>query len=205
MEKDRLALPRSEVNRQLKLISEIYARLQERAEPQNDRDTDSLAYQLHNLYCGFEDLFEIVASHFENHIDPNGGYHSALLNRMALDIEGVRPALISEESRLLLDNLRAFRHVFRHAYGYVLDRRKLRLVLEDAQALESRYYPRACYRRYDYPWYAAKAAWISPRIGSSPGTMKTFRLSMARVSPTKRRFRRSRSVTSGSHCSRLWR
>lgn len=46
---------------------------------------------------------------------------------------------MDQEAIALLDNLRAFRHVFRHAYGYVLDERKVRLVLEDAIRLEGRY------------------------------------------------------------------
>lgn len=40
---------------------------------------------------------------------------------MILHIPGIRPALLSEESFKALDELRAFRHVFRHAYSYGLD------------------------------------------------------------------------------------
>lgn len=40
---------------------------------------------------------------------------------MALQIQGIRPALLSEDSFKALDELRAFRHVFRHAYSYGLD------------------------------------------------------------------------------------
>jgi len=38
-----------------------------------------------------------------------------------LNIEGVRPALLSEKSFRHLDELRGFRHAFRHAYSYGLD------------------------------------------------------------------------------------
>ncbi|NSW76486.1 MAG: hypothetical protein HPY68_06880, partial [Candidatus Atribacteria bacterium] len=97
---------------------------------------ESLAYQLHNLYCAYEDLFRIVAGFFENTIDDQRKYHTELLKRMTLFIEGIRPALISEESFKLLNNLKSFRHFFRHAYGYELDKRKIAIVLDDAQKLK---------------------------------------------------------------------
>ena len=56
-----------------------------------------------------------------------------------MSIEGVRPALFSETSYKLLDSLRAFRHVFRHAYSYELDPKKLALVVEDALKLRGLY------------------------------------------------------------------
>jgi len=56
---------------------------------------------------------------------------------MCIPMGGVRPRVISDESFRLLDSLRAFRHVFRHAYGSSLDERKLNIVLEDARALHA--------------------------------------------------------------------
>ena len=100
---------------------------------------ESVGYQLHNLYCAFEDLFKIVAETFENHIQDKSKYHLELLKRMAISIEGIRPRLLSQECFLLLDNLRSFRHLFRHAYSYELDERKLKIVLEDAASLRSIY------------------------------------------------------------------
>ncbi len=58
---------------------------------------------------------------------------------MAISIEGIRPSLVSQESYALLDNLRSFRHLFRHAYSYELDARKIQLVLEDARKLKKIY------------------------------------------------------------------
>ena len=62
-----------------------------------------------------------------------------LLKRMAISIEGIRPSLVSQESYALLDNLRSFRHLFRHAYSYELDIRKVRIVLDDAMKLREIY------------------------------------------------------------------
>ena len=40
---------------------------------------------------------------------------------MMIEIPGIRPRLLSEESFTYLNELRGFRHVFRHAYGVELD------------------------------------------------------------------------------------
>lgn len=51
----------------------------------------------------------------------DGSFHIHLLKKMQVRIEGIRPALLSKESYICLTELRGFRHVFRHAYGYGLD------------------------------------------------------------------------------------
>jgi hypothetical protein len=58
---------------------------------------------------------------FENRVADRSQWHTELLRRMMLDISGVRPALLSAENADLLNELRAFRHFFRHAYGLRLD------------------------------------------------------------------------------------
>lgn len=139
MEKERLSLLRASIMAQGTEIERIFGKIEERQHGKGEANLESLAYQLHNLYCAFEDLLKIVADFFENHIDDSAHYHSALLWRMKMSIEGVRPALLSEASYKLLDSLRAFRHVFRHAYSYELDSKKLALVLEDALRLNALY------------------------------------------------------------------
>lgn len=79
-----------------------------------------MAYKLHNLYGAYEELFEIIADFFENQIEGTR-YHMDLLRRMKLNIEGIRPSLLSQETYLLFDELRRFRHFFRHAYAVGLD------------------------------------------------------------------------------------
>ena len=81
---------------------------------------DSMGYQLHNLYGAFEQLFEETARFFENRVD-EGSYQADLLRRMQLEIPGIRPALLSAKTGSGLDELRRFRHLFRHAYTADLD------------------------------------------------------------------------------------
>lgn len=139
MEKERLQLIKSEVETQIEQIDKIYDRIELRKEKKDIVYLESLAYQLHNLYCAFENMFEIVADYFENNIDEKKRYHRELLWRMTVPIEGVRPALLSEDSYKLLDSLRSFRHFFRHAYIYELDPKKVALILDDTLKLKFLY------------------------------------------------------------------
>lgn len=97
------------------------------------------AYYLHNLYCAFESIFQRIATVFGNHISEQSGWHADLLRRMTLDIEGLRPRVLSRPAYDALDELRRFRHVFRSAYRLHLDAERLELVYRKAQALDSLY------------------------------------------------------------------
>lgn len=145
MDRVRFAVLKAEVDAQMEEIEKIYKKINERRQLKGTANLESLGYQLHNLYCAFEDLFRIVAAAFENQVTDKSRYHIELLKRMSIEVEGVRPALISKESCKLLDSLRAFRHFFRHAYSYELDERKLMLVVEDAVELK-KYYPADVYK-----------------------------------------------------------
>lgn len=127
----------ADLRRQLQEIARIHDSLQGFGEAQwTAMECESLGYRLHNYYCSWEDLFLIVARHFENHIEGMDRYHIALLRRMSTEMPGIRPALIKRESNAfrVIDELRSFRHFFRHAYGSELDARKLRILLDDLQS-----------------------------------------------------------------------
>ena len=79
-----------------------------------------MGYQLHNLYGAFEQLFEVTVCSFENRVD-EGRYQADLLRRMQLGFQDIRPALLSAETAAGLDELRRFRHLYRHAYTADLD------------------------------------------------------------------------------------
>lgn len=124
MDPVKLKILEVEVKAQLATVRQVYAQLEDRAgqmRPETPALIESTAYQLHNLYSAIEDLFKIVAGAFENSVTDLSQWHTELLRRMTLDIPGVRPALLSQETAGLLNELRAFRHFFRHAYGQSLD------------------------------------------------------------------------------------
>lgn len=134
MDKSRHLVLAAEVRAQLQQIERIYGLVNEREPIGGVAGTESLAYQLHNLYGAIEDLFKVVANAFENNVAPGSGYHTELLRRMTISVPEVRPHVISTKTYGLIDSLRGFRHVFRHAYARELDVRKLRIVLDDARA-----------------------------------------------------------------------
>jgi hypothetical protein len=81
--------------------------------------------QRNNLYCALEDLFKGIAETFENHVEDLSRYHQELLKRMAFEIPGIRPQILSAKSYELLEELRRFRHLYRHAYTYDLDKEEV--------------------------------------------------------------------------------
>ena len=90
---------------------------------------ESTGYWLHNLYSAFEDLFKLTAGFWENNVKTNGDFHINLLKRMLMHIEQVRHPLISEESYRFLNEIRGFRHVFRHAYSFGMDDERVSFLL----------------------------------------------------------------------------
>lgn len=101
----------------------------------DEMDLLALGSALHNLYNAFEGYFFRVAKFFENNIDKQS-WHRDLLDRMALEIPGVRPAIITNREMLeRLDELRRFRHVFRNLYKTKLHPGKVKIVFDSAQNL----------------------------------------------------------------------
>jgi len=88
------------------------------------------AYALHNIYNALENTFEQISRTFENHVVDAGKWHAELLGKMFLDIPEVRPAVFSSDLRLALEDLRGFRHVFRHSYGIDLNPEKTLVAVE---------------------------------------------------------------------------
>lgn len=77
------------------------------------------ALKTQQLFTALEELFKQIAKAFENHIEDLGNYHRELLIRMVTEIPGIRPAVLTQESFLLLDKVRVFRHFIRHAYDWI--------------------------------------------------------------------------------------
>ncbi|PSN17494.1 hypothetical protein C7271_17445 [filamentous cyanobacterium CCP5] len=55
---------------------------------------------------------------------------------MTLDIESIRPRLLSIEVYQCLDELRRFRHVFRNSYTVELNPQRMAIVVNQAKKLE---------------------------------------------------------------------
>jgi len=78
---------------------------------------DSVALSLHGFYSGLERLFELVARHVDHTLPVSETWHRDLLQRMTQDLVDVRPAVISQDNALILDEFRRFRHLVRNVYA----------------------------------------------------------------------------------------
>ncbi|GFP25387.1 hypothetical protein HKBW3S25_00859 [Candidatus Hakubella thermalkaliphila] len=119
MKKEPLAILLGYFTNQTEIMEKILQEVKT-TKPSGREKVSHLAYLLHNLYCALEDLFQEIAKTFENRIEDLSKYHRELLKRMQLDVPGIRPRVLSKESYLILDELRGFRHIFRHSYDYEL-------------------------------------------------------------------------------------
>lgn len=99
---------------------------------------DSASHHLSRAYNVIEQMALRVAKVFENAVDDERGWHTELIRRLSLRIEGVRPPLFTDELRQPLQEMRAFRHVFVHAYDLTIDPEKLGLILKYAHVVRER-------------------------------------------------------------------
>ena len=88
----------------------------ERAKSEHDAYLDSVALNLHSFYSGGERLFELIARHVDGTLPASETWHRDLLQQMARDLADVRPAVISQDSVLALDEFRRFRHLVRNVH-----------------------------------------------------------------------------------------
>ncbi|MFZ2617088.1 MAG: hypothetical protein WA077_13950 [Anaerolineae bacterium] len=87
----------------------------------DDYYVDATALNLHGFYAGLERLLEIIADGVDQAKPGGAHWHDELLRQMAAEIPGVRPPVLSQETRDRLDRYRGFRHVVRNVYTYNLD------------------------------------------------------------------------------------
>jgi hypothetical protein len=95
---------------------------------------DSVALNLHGFYAGLERLFEMIAVAVDGHVPHGENWHQVLLEQMAEEVPSVRPAVISVETRYLLDDYRGFRHVVRNVYAFRFDPAKVQKLVEAVPA-----------------------------------------------------------------------
>jgi uncharacterized protein YutE (UPF0331/DUF86 family) len=137
----KLLLLVNSIRRDLEAIEGIYHQLERYplTEETNEDDLIVIAYHLHNLYNAFENIFRTISTTFEDSAGDDEQWHAQLLRHMQLDLMPLRPAVIDDKMVDALDELRRFRHLFRHAYTVKLDPQRLALVLQKARILRTLY------------------------------------------------------------------
>lgn len=96
---------------------------------------EACAYELSRFYNVAERMFERLCEEFENHFEKRGDFHEKLIQRLALDLEGIRPAFIPKDRMTDVRELKGFRHVMRHAYDLTLREDRLRELSAIAERL----------------------------------------------------------------------
>lgn len=90
------------------------------------------AFEINRIYNILEKAFERLCEGFENHLQKTGRYHDTLIERVTLDLKGIRPAFLPAEAVRDIRELKGFRHLFRHAYDLDLDPARIAAAAEQA-------------------------------------------------------------------------
>ena len=96
----------------------------------DDAFLKAAAYDLHGFYNGLENIFYSIADTIDDHVPQGENWHKAILSQMAIEIENVRPAVISEESVAMLDEYLRFRHRIRNIYSFSLVPDRIKVLVE---------------------------------------------------------------------------
>jgi hypothetical protein len=110
----------------------------EHAEADQDMYIDSAALNLHSFYAGLERLFEYAAHQLDGGPPRGDSWRRDLLFQMAAEIPGTRPAIVSSETAIALDEFRRFRHVVRNVYAEHLDPKRIADLIAKLPALWDR-------------------------------------------------------------------
>ena len=85
----------------------------------------SVVLDLQSFYQGVERCLALIAKTVDGRVPSGEQWHQELLAQMAVEVEGVRPAVICEDTKAELDRLRRFRHVARNVYTFQLSPDKI--------------------------------------------------------------------------------
>ena len=96
---------------------------------------DSVALNLHGFYSGIERIFEIIATNIDANKPVGENWHRVILNQMADEIPSVRPAVISADIYVQLNEFRGFRHIVRNVYTFKFDPNKIKKLVNQTPSL----------------------------------------------------------------------
>jgi uncharacterized protein YutE (UPF0331/DUF86 family) len=73
---------------------------------------------IHNVYNGIEDILLSLANDIDGLVPQGPTAHQDVLDQMSAAIAGIRPAVLDPELYQSLSELKGFRHLVRHRYGF---------------------------------------------------------------------------------------
>jgi hypothetical protein len=111
---------RAEFHELERVLSRVSA-LTEKARAHEDADyLDGVALNLHGFYAGVERVLEAIAREVDESVPAGPEWHRDLLMQMSGEVKGVRPPVLSDDTKARLDDYRGFRHVVRNVYTFQL-------------------------------------------------------------------------------------
>ena len=129
---------REECEELARLVARAEAAWRRLQQSSDDLYADSVALNLHGFYAGLERLFEMVAAGIDGNVPRGENWHQTLLEQMVAEVPSVRPAVIREETRQMLDEYRGFRHIVRNVYAFRFDLVKIQKLVQEAPGVLSR-------------------------------------------------------------------
>ena len=106
--------------------------LRDRLAESTDGRWAAAAFEINRIYNILEKAFERLCESFENHLEKTGRYHDTLIERVTLDLKGIRPAFLPAGAVRDVRELKGFRRLFRHAYDLDLDPVRVTAAAENA-------------------------------------------------------------------------
>ncbi|MBI5402157.1 MAG: hypothetical protein HY959_02040 [Ignavibacteriae bacterium] len=95
--------------------------------------TDSLALNLHGFYSGIEKILETIVEKTGEGRPAGGKWHRELLQQVTFPVEGIRPPVLSSDTRKSLEGYLDFRHRVRNIYAYNIDFDKMELLIKQVR------------------------------------------------------------------------
>lgn len=145
---DSLAQALTRLSKELTLDVEQLAQITkdlERTNKEGGRGRPSLPYLLalgkllHDLYSVMEKALTKIAKDLNGGVPQGEDWHRRLLDQMAMDLPGIRPAVISKEFIQHVKPYLGFRHIFRNLYAPQLEWDRMQPLITDARAVSHRF------------------------------------------------------------------
>lgn len=145
MRRERIPDLISELKDELDLLNRLVADIREvnNGKPASPKKKkvyeESLALKVHNFYTGCERIFQKIADDINGGVPTSRDWHKRLLRSMSLEIENIRPPVISKTTARSLENYLAFRHLVRNIYGFEIDSERLQALIEKIYGVHGKF------------------------------------------------------------------
>lgn len=118
----------------IKSVSAEFDRFQRKYPEIDEFLLRALCSLIADFYNAVEKVFSLISEECDGGLPEGGMWHKHLLINMKMQI-GARPGVISNDLFARLLPYLGFRHVFRQAYGFELDKEKVYLLARNLQPL----------------------------------------------------------------------